>query len=218
MDHENGKNSLQAGRDLDIEDIIETNERTLKGCASWFLRKYPAITAQKEDLIGWGTVGLINAYKSYDPSKGATLKTWASRNVFLYMHNGLKEWHGHSRGFPRRDGAEPSEIGFDDVYDGFEPSCSEGQSGYFARKDLADDIRQLPRRLQRILVLRYWRDKTLKEIAGIENCSREYVRQLEARALNELRLMQKYKNFRRATRQYQARKDRQKVWDQREDD
>jgi len=189
-------------------DLVELHRKTIEGYASRFLHKYPTITAQKDDLIGWGVVGLIKAYQSYDSTKGATINTWVSRNVFLYMYNGLNEWHGHTGGFPRREagyGSRPDEIGFDDVFDGYEPSCAAGQPEYYARKELVSDICRLPKRLQRILVMRFWGDKSLKEIARIENCSGEYARQLEARAIKELRTLQRHKNFRRATRQYRRK-------------
>jgi RNA polymerase sigma factor (sigma-70 family) len=198
------------GSPQEIEDIIERHNNTLNGYASWFLHKYPSITAQKEDLVGWGAIGLIKAYRDYDECKGATIGTWVSRNVFWFMYNGLKEWHGHSGGFPRKEPEgeiRADEIGFDDVYSGYEPSQSEDQPERYISAEIISDVSRLPRRLGRVIVMRYWHDKPLKEIARAERCSREYARQLVVKAVEELRKMQRYKDFKRVARQCRARKE-----------
>ena len=44
-------------------------------------KKYYAQTADQEDLISIGTIGLIKGITTFDPSKGARLATYAARCV-----------------------------------------------------------------------------------------------------------------------------------------
>jgi RNA polymerase sporulation-specific sigma factor len=45
------------------------------------MKKYYAPEADQEDLISIGTMGLIKAITTFDPSKGARLATYAARCV-----------------------------------------------------------------------------------------------------------------------------------------
>ena len=45
------------------------------------MKKYYAQTADQEDLISIGTIGLIKAIETFNPAKGARLATYASRCV-----------------------------------------------------------------------------------------------------------------------------------------
>ena len=44
-------------------------------------KKYYTQTADQEDLISIGTIGLIKGISSYDPEKGARLATYAARCI-----------------------------------------------------------------------------------------------------------------------------------------
>ena len=45
------------------------------------MKKYYAQTADQEDLISIGTIGLMKGIETFDPSKGARLATYAARCV-----------------------------------------------------------------------------------------------------------------------------------------
>ena len=57
--------------------LIEHNLRLV----AHVLKKYYAQSADQEDLISIGTIGLIKGIESFDPSKGARLGTYAARCV-----------------------------------------------------------------------------------------------------------------------------------------
>ena len=64
--------------DLEARNIlIERNLRLV----SHIMKKYYAQTADQEDLISIGTIGLIKGIETFDPSKGARLATYAARCV-----------------------------------------------------------------------------------------------------------------------------------------
>ena len=57
--------------------LIERNLRLV----AHIMKKYYAQTADQEDLISIGTIGLIKGITTFDSSKGARLATYAARCV-----------------------------------------------------------------------------------------------------------------------------------------
>ena len=64
--------------DLEARNILI--ERNLRLVAH-IMKKYYAQTADQEDLISIGTIGLIKGITTFDVSKGARLATYAARCV-----------------------------------------------------------------------------------------------------------------------------------------
>lgn len=64
--------------------LIERNLRLV----AHIMKKYYAQTADQEDLISIGTIGLIKGISTFDPSKGARLATYAARCV----ENAILTW------------------------------------------------------------------------------------------------------------------------------
>jgi len=64
--------------DLEARNILI--ERNLRLVAH-IMKKYYAQTADQEDLISIGTIGLIKGITTFDSSKGAKLATYAARCV-----------------------------------------------------------------------------------------------------------------------------------------
>ena len=69
---------LSSQGDIEARNILI--ERNLRLVAH-IMKKYYAQTADQEDLISIGTIGLIKGIESFDPSKGARLATYAARCV-----------------------------------------------------------------------------------------------------------------------------------------
>ena len=70
--------ALAAQGDLAARNVLI--ERNLRLVAH-IMKKYYAQTADQEDLISIGTIGLIKAITSFDGSKGARLATYAARCI-----------------------------------------------------------------------------------------------------------------------------------------
>jgi len=64
--------------DMEARNILI--ERNLRLVAH-IMKKYYAVTADQEDLISIGTIGLIKGITTFDASKGARLATYAARCV-----------------------------------------------------------------------------------------------------------------------------------------
>ena len=69
---------LAAQGNLEARNILI--ERNLRLVAH-IMKKYYAQTADQEDLISIGTIGLIKGITTFDASKGARLATYAARCV-----------------------------------------------------------------------------------------------------------------------------------------
>ena len=70
--------ALAAEGDLDARNVlIERNLRLV----THIMKKYYALTADQEDLISIGTIGLIKGISTFDATKGARLATYAARCV-----------------------------------------------------------------------------------------------------------------------------------------
>ena len=70
--------ALSAQGDLEARNVLI--ERNLRLVAH-IMKKYYAQTADQEDLISIGTIGLIKGITTFDASKGARLATYAARCV-----------------------------------------------------------------------------------------------------------------------------------------
>ena len=77
---EEEKHYLERSAQGDLEARNILIERNLRLVAH-IMKKYYAQTADQEDLISIGTIGLIKAVSSFDTSKGARLATYAARCV-----------------------------------------------------------------------------------------------------------------------------------------
>ena len=74
----------QAARDV----LIERNLRLV----AHIVKKYYTQSADQEDLISIGTIGLIKGISSFDPEKGARLATYAARCVENAILSQMRLW------------------------------------------------------------------------------------------------------------------------------
>ena len=84
---------LQDGDPAARATLIERNLRLV----SHIVKKYYSRTNDTEDLVSIGTIGLIKAIDSFDPSKGTRLATYASRcieNEILMYFRSQRKYQG----------------------------------------------------------------------------------------------------------------------------
>ena len=171
--------------------LIEHNLRLVMH----IIKKYYTKTADAEDLVSIGTIGLIKGVTTYRPEKGVRLATYASRcieNEILMHFRGQKKSAGDvslSGGIDGEGDDEGLSI-LDTIADD---------------TDLLDDItrkesvmlvrdaveRSLTAREKKIICLRYGLGEEhplpQREVAQRLGISRSYVSRIEKRALEKLR-------------------------------
>ena len=80
LTEEEERHYLALAKEGDLEARNVLIERNLRLVAH-IMKKYYAQTADQEDLISIGTIGLIKGITTFDPEKGARLATYAARCV-----------------------------------------------------------------------------------------------------------------------------------------
>ena len=171
--------------------LIEHNLRLVVFIA----RKFDNTGIMLEDLISIGTIGLIKAVNTFDPSKKIKLATYASRcienEILMYL---------------RKIGSQRTEVSFDEPlntdWDGNELLLSDilGTDEDLVLKPIEDDVdRQLlmdavdklTARERTIITLRFGlggrEEKTQKEVADLMGISQSYISRLEKRIIVRLK-------------------------------
>lgn len=178
--------------DLEARNVLI--ERNLRLVAH-IMKKYYAQTAQQEDLISIGTIGLIKGITTFDPAKGARLATYAARcvenEILVYFRSQRKSAQDVSLSDYIDTGVDGAPLELMDVVaedaDLLEQICSREQA-----EQLREAVEQvLSPQERQVIVLRYGLDgqspKRQREVAGLTGISRSYVSRIEKRALEKLR-------------------------------
>ncbi len=171
--------------------LIEHNLRLVAHVA----RKYNSSNTDSDDLISIGTIGLIKAVSSYDPTKGIRLATYAARcienEILMHLRASKKLQNEVSLNEPLGTDKEGNEIALIDILGSEDEEVEE-------KVDLTQRIKKLYTliksslggREQIIIKLRYGLNgksgKTQREVAERLGISRSYVSRIEKKALTKL--------------------------------
>ncbi|MCX7902977.1 MAG: RNA polymerase sporulation sigma factor SigE [Caloramator sp.] len=175
-----------------VKDVlIERNLRLVV----YIAKKFENTGVTIEDLISIGTIGLIKAVNTFEPTKRIKLATYASRcienEILMYL---------------RRNSKVRSEISFDEPlnvdWDGNELLLSDilGTDNDLIYHYIEDEvekqllmnaINRLSKRERQIMELRFGLkgegEKTQKEVADILGISQSYISRLEKRIIKRLK-------------------------------
>ena len=171
--------------------LIEHNLRLV----AHVVKKYYTQSADQEDLISIGTIGLIKAINTYRSDKNIKLATYASRcienEILMYL---------------RKNANQKAEVSFDEPlntdWDGNELLLSDilGTDGDTVLRPIEDDVdrqllttavSRLSEREREIITLRFGlggrEEKTQKEVADYLGISQSYIPRLEKRIIARLK-------------------------------
>jgi len=171
--------------------LIERNLRLVV----YIARKFENTGVGVEDLVSIGTIGLIKAINTFNPSKNIKLATYASRcienEILMYL---------------RRNNKVKSEISIDEPlnvdWDGNELLLSDilGTENDIIQRSIEDEVdkellsaamKKLSVREKKIMELRFGLsngvEKTQKEVADMLGISQSYISRLEKRIIGRLR-------------------------------
>ncbi len=183
---------LSAQGDLEARNILV--ERNLRLVAH-VMKKYYAQTADQEDLISIGTIGLIKGITTFDASKGARLATYAARcvenEILMYFRSTRKSAQDVSLSDYIETGTDGAPLELMDVIcedcDLLE-QVSDREAVFRLRQAMG---RCLTEQERTVVILRYGlggraplRQRQVAERLGI---SRSYISRIEKRALQKLR-------------------------------
>ncbi|HHW49681.1 MAG TPA: RNA polymerase sporulation sigma factor SigE [Clostridiaceae bacterium] len=171
--------------------LIERNLRLVV----YIARKFENTGVGVEDLVSIGTIGLIKAINTFNPSKNIKLATYASRcienEILMYL---------------RRNNKVKTEISIDEPlnidWDGNELLLSDilGTENDIIQRSLEDEVdkellnaalKKLSLREKKIMELRFGLsngvEKTQKEVADMLGISQSYISRLEKRIISRLK-------------------------------
>jgi RNA polymerase sporulation-specific sigma factor len=182
---------LAAQGDLEARNILV--ERNLRLVAH-IMKKYYTQSADQEDLISIGTIGLIKGITTFDYRKGARLATYAARcvenEVLMYFRSQRKSASDVSLSEYIETGKDGNALSLMDVI------CSdEDLFDDLSGREMQVQLRQavekcLTERERKIVTMRYGLNgatpMTQREIAAACGISRSYVSRIEKKALGKL--------------------------------
>lgn len=171
--------------------LIERNLRLV----AHIMKKYYAQTADQEDLISIGTIGLIKGIESFDASKGARLATYAARcvenEILMYFRSQKKSSQDVSLSDYIETANDGAALSLMDVVAQEEDLLEIISDREDIRKMIDAVDRVLTEQERQVIVLRYGLGgeppRRQREVADITGISRSYVSRIEKRALQKLR-------------------------------
>jgi len=183
---------LSAQGDEDARNVLI--ERNLRLVAH-IMKKYYAQTADQEDLISIGTIGLIKGITTFDPSKGARLATYAARcvenEILMYFRSQKKSSQDVSLSDYIETGTDGAALSLMDVVS-YDDDLLERISGKELKGQVLKAVDScLTEQERQVIVLRYGLDgqtpRRQREVAKACAISRSYVSRIEKKALEKLR-------------------------------
>ena len=178
--------------DLNARNILI--ERNLRLVAH-IMKKYYSQSADQEDLLSIGTIGLIKGIETFDTSKGARLATYAARcvenEILMYFRSQKKTAGDVSLSDTIETGKDGTSLSVLDVIASDEDLFEDLSRKEEARKLRAAIDKCLTQREKAVIRLRYGLDGGTpfrqQDVASKLGISRSYVSRIEKRALEKLR-------------------------------
>ena len=170
--------------------LIERNLRLVVFIA----RKFENTGVMLEDLISIGTIGLIKAVNTFDPTKKIKLATYASRcienEVLMFLRRHSRTKLEVSIDEPLKTDWDGNELLLSDVL-GTEPdTVSRAMEDDAEKTMLFEALARLNPRERQIMSLRFGlggrEEMTQKEVADVMGISQSYISRLEKRILQRL--------------------------------
>ena len=197
---------LDANEEQKMIEALETNEqeKAKKSLIEHNLRlvvyiakKFDNTGVGVEDLISIGTIGLIKAINTFNPTKKIKLATYASRcienEILMYLRRNNKTKLEVSIDEPLNVDWDGNELLLSDILGTEEVTIYKDLENEAERKLLIHAISKLSNRERMIIRMRYGLDnpsgeeKTQKEVADFLGISQSYISRLEKKIMLRLR-------------------------------
>ncbi len=181
----------RSGDEAAGERLVEHNLRLV----AHIVKKYYASGADPDDLVSIGTIGLIKAIRTFDPSKGIKLSGYASRcidnEILMYFRSIRKTAQNVSLQEQIDSDSDGNALTLMDVLS-VDDTIVEDLDRKLQLEALGHYLREsLTPREQLVIRLRYGLDGsaplTQKEVSALLKISRSYVSRIEKKALSALR-------------------------------
>lgn len=182
---------LSAGK-AGARDLLITHNLRL---VVYIAKKFETPSAGIEDMISIGTIGLIKAVNTFEPSKKIKLATYASRcienEILMYLRKSSNRRQDASIDEPLNTDNDGNELLLMDVLTSDQPQVGEELERHAEQTALRRAVERLTPRERRIMELRFGLNRetehTQKEVADALGISQSYISRLEKRIIKRLR-------------------------------
>ncbi|HJB46144.1 MAG TPA: RNA polymerase sporulation sigma factor SigE [Candidatus Mediterraneibacter surreyensis] len=173
--------------------LIEHNLRLVV----YIAKKFDNTGVGVEDLISIGTIGLIKAINTFNPTKKIKLATYASRcienEILMYLRRNSKTKMEVSIDEPLNVDWDGNELLLSDILGTDEDTIYRDLENEAERKLLVRALNKLSSREKLIVKMRFGldnpegREKTQKEVADLLGISQSYISRLEKKIMQRLK-------------------------------
>lgn len=173
--------------------LIEHNLRLVV----YIAKKFDNTGVGVEDLISIGTIGLIKAINTFNPTKKIKLATYASRcienEILMYLRRNSKTKLEVSIDEPLNVDWDGNELLLSDILGTDEDTIYRDLENEVERKLLVRALNKLSNREKLIVKMRFGldnpegREKTQKEVADLLGISQSYISRLEKKIMQRLK-------------------------------
>ncbi len=173
--------------------LIEHNLRLVV----YIAKKFDNTGVGVEDLISIGTIGLIKAINTFQPTKKIKLATYASRcienEILMYLRRNNKTKLEVSIDEPLNVDWDGNELLLSDILGTEEDTIYKDLESEAERKVLMKAVNKLSKRERLIIQMRFGLDspsgeeKTQKEVADFLGISQSYISRLEKKIMQRLK-------------------------------
>ena len=197
---------LDANEEQKMIEALETNEQEKAKkrliehnlrLVVYIAKKFDNTGVGVEDLISIGTIGLIKAINTFNPTKKIKLATYASRcienEILMHLRRNNKTKLEVSIDEPLNVDWDGNELLLSDILGTEEDTIYKDLENEAERKLLIHAISKLSNRERMIIRMRYGLDnpsgeeKTQKEVADFLGISQSYISRLEKKIMLRLR-------------------------------
>ena len=183
--------ALAAGRPQARDLLITHNLRLVV----YIAKKFETPSAGIEDMISIGTIGLIKAVNTFEPTKNIKLATYASRcienEILMYIRKTANQKTEVSLDEPINMDCDGNELLLSDILGTDEDMIMRPLEDDVDICDLRQAHRDLPDREREIVLMRFGlegrRELTQKEVAQKMGISQSYISRLEKRIMLRLK-------------------------------
>mgnify|MGYP000632970599 CR=1 FL=1 len=175
------------------KELIEHNLRLVV----YIAKKFDNTGVGVEDLISIGTIGLIKAINTFNPTKKIKLATYASRcienEILMYLRRNSKTKMEVSIDEPLNVDWDGNELLLSDILGTDEDTIYRDLENEAERKLLIRALNKLSSREKLIVRMRFGLDdpegkeKTQKEVADLLGISQSYISRLEKKIMQRLK-------------------------------
>jgi RNA polymerase sigma factor (sigma-70 family) len=182
-----------ARSEADVERLVSENQKLVHYQVNRYLKKYFVGAMEREDLVSWGLIGLVQAARVWDPGRGA-FSTIACKAIERMIVRGVRrEWK------PEQAAAT---VSLDDLIAGEQTASHQERlvDRITAARDLEGElldgemrtavrsaVAELPASHRRLVERRYYEEVPVARLAEELGVSRQGLHARQRTALRQLR-------------------------------